>query len=59
MVEGGKRTLQKFIDSNLWDESRIFTSKKKLNKGITSPQFDSKSQIVKNFDGDELNFYFN
>ena len=59
IVEGGKKTLQNFIDTNLWDESRIFTAKKKLNKGVTSPKFDSKSQIVKNFDGDELNFYFN
>ena len=59
IVEGGKKTLQNFIDNNFWDESRIFTAQIKLNDGVTSPELNSKSQMVKNFDGDELKFYFN
>ncbi len=38
IVEGGAITLQKFVDENLCDEARIFTSSKKLNVGIKSPQ---------------------
>tara|TARA_B100000767_G_scaffold274228_1_gene306573 strand:- start:769 stop:1830 length:1062 start_codon:yes stop_codon:yes gene_type:complete len=37
IVEGGTRTIQKFIDQNLWDEARTFISPKKINDGIRSP----------------------
>jgi diaminohydroxyphosphoribosylaminopyrimidine deaminase/5-amino-6-(5-phosphoribosylamino)uracil reductase len=34
IIEGGRQTLQTFIDANLWDEARVFkelyTSKKAL-----------------------------
>ncbi len=59
IVEGGKKTLQNFIDANLWDESRVFTSEKKLNSGISSPKLNSRVQGFENFEGDELNLYFN
>ena len=34
IVEGGRKTLQNFIDKGYWDEARVFTSNKKLNKDI-------------------------
>ena len=37
IIEGGTKTLQYFIDKNLWDEARIFTTNKTLNEGVTSP----------------------
>ena len=37
IIEGGTTTLQKFIDENLWDEARIFTSSKKLIYGVKAP----------------------
>lgn len=37
IVEGGAFTLQKFIDQNLWDESRILTGSKYLGNGIKAP----------------------
>lgn len=38
IVEGGQKTLQAFINENLWDEARIFTSEVNLDKGIQKPQ---------------------
>lgn len=37
MVEGGAQTLQNFIDSGLWDEARIFHSKRSFGSGIPAP----------------------
>jgi len=44
MVEGGKQTLQTFIDENLWDEARIFTSPKTYLSGIAAPSI--KGEII-------------
>ena len=40
IVEGGQKTLQAFIDENLWDEARIFSSDLKLAKGVSNPQIN-------------------
>ena len=59
IVEGGSQTLNTFINSNSWDEARIFTSKKTLEEGIQSPVIErviSKSVII---GGDKLNYIFN
>ena len=40
IIEGGPKTLQAFIDENLWDEARIFTGKLNLNEGILKPQIN-------------------
>ena len=37
LIEGGARTLQSFIDAGLWDEARVFQSKKVFEKGIPAP----------------------
>lgn len=38
IVEGGAQTLQFFIDLNLWDEARVFTSSRVFHEGISSPR---------------------
>jgi len=59
IIEGGAQTLQTFIDSNLWDEARIFTGDISLHKGLIAPKikgtgFDSQRilsdilRIIKN-----------
>ena len=59
IVEGGAITLNSFIASNYWDEARVFTSNKILDKGIQSPVIEL--DINKNLfiDNDKLDFYFN
>lgn len=48
IIEGGAQTLQTFIDANLWDEARIFTSDEKWHSGIISPSL--KGNIIENID---------
>lgn len=38
MVEGGAATLQRFIDLNLWDESRILTGEARFGDGLSAPK---------------------
>lgn len=40
IIEGGTKTLQHFIDANLWDEARIFITKKKWHDGVKGPQIN-------------------
>jgi diaminohydroxyphosphoribosylaminopyrimidine deaminase/5-amino-6-(5-phosphoribosylamino)uracil reductase len=37
IIEGGTQTLQTFIDAELWDEARVFTSPELFQAGIKSP----------------------
>ena len=44
IIEGGAKTLQTFIDENLWDEARIFTGQTTFKNGIKAPKF--KGQLI-------------
>ncbi len=37
IVEGGRKTLQTFIDANLWDEARVITTRSPLCEGVPAP----------------------
>ena len=43
LVEGGAKTLNSFIENNLWDEARVFQSKMKFIKGIKAPKTNIKN----------------
>ena len=58
LIEGGKKTLQSFIDDNLWDEARVFIGNIYLKSGITTPNLNENFQ-VKNIKDDQLKLYFN
>ena len=54
IIEGGRQTLQTFIDANLWDEARIFVGNVQFNAGTKAPILD-KSQYEKySIGNDEL-----
>ena len=38
IIEGGQKTLKAFINEDLWDEARIFTSDTYLKEGVKKPQ---------------------
>lgn len=59
IIEGGSKTLQTFIDEDLWDEARIFTGTSRFEKGITAPKIDGKLYSVTNIIDDKLAIYFN
>lgn len=44
IVEGGAITLQSFIDGNLWDEARVYTSVKKFRSGTSAPSLKWRSR---------------
>jgi diaminohydroxyphosphoribosylaminopyrimidine deaminase/5-amino-6-(5-phosphoribosylamino)uracil reductase len=54
IVEGGTKTIQKFIDQNLWDEARTFISTKKINDGVKSPLLNNIIENRIHLEKDEL-----
>ena len=54
IVEGGKKTLDQFIKNDLWDEARIFTSDKKIKKGLEAPKIKGKIILIKQIGSDKL-----
>ncbi|WP_343708083.1 bifunctional diaminohydroxyphosphoribosylaminopyrimidine deaminase/5-amino-6-(5-phosphoribosylamino)uracil reductase RibD [Flavobacterium sp.] len=54
IIEGGRQTLQSFIDENLWDEARIFIGKTSFEKGTRAPNISRKNSIKTNILSDEL-----
>ena len=59
IIEGGRKILQQFIDSSLWDEARVFTGKKQFTSGIISPNLSAKVAMEKEISGDRLKIYKN
>jgi diaminohydroxyphosphoribosylaminopyrimidine deaminase/5-amino-6-(5-phosphoribosylamino)uracil reductase len=59
LVEGGKRTIEQFIQLNVWDEMRVFTSDNLVHKGLKAPElnYNSKQQI--RLEADVVGFCFN
>lgn len=54
IIEGGRQTLQTFIDANLWDEARIFVGSVEFKEGTKAPNI-AKNQFKKQSIGnDEL-----
>lgn len=58
IVEGGRQTLQLFIDHALWDEARIFTSPRIFGVGIAAPFIDGCSKVTNDMLGDSLSIVF-
>ena len=54
IIEGGKKTLQSFIDQNIWDEARIFIGKKVFKNGTKAPQIQKKNAVKTFIQNDEL-----
>jgi len=58
IIEGGTITINSFIEKNLYDEIRVFTADKLLEKGINSPELPEinliKTSIINN---DKLEVY--
>ncbi len=42
IIEGGKKTLDLFIQAGLWDEARIFTGAGAWNSGVKAPEIHGK-----------------
>ena len=42
IVEGGAKTIQTFIDSNLWDEAMVFESEASFKEGVAAPKLSGQ-----------------
>lgn len=56
-VEGGAKTLQSFIDEDLWDEARIFKGPVRFGSGIAAPGFKGKLKQEQSILSDTLYIY--
>ena len=60
LVEGGSRTLQTFIDQNLWDETIIIKNENlTLENGTKAPKFEGNLDEEKYFRDNRVSFYRN
>ncbi len=59
IIEGGAKTLNNFIEIDLWDEARIFRSENLLNDGIKSPDLKKTPDHLIKIGSDKLYFYYN
>lgn len=59
IVEGGAKTLQLFIDADLWDEARIFTGGNTFNDGVKAPKFKGHMISEEKIIDDTLRIYVN
>jgi diaminohydroxyphosphoribosylaminopyrimidine deaminase/5-amino-6-(5-phosphoribosylamino)uracil reductase len=59
IIEGGRQTLQTFIDASIWDEARVFKSEISLKEGIKAPIILGKETIKQQFLKDEFLTFFN
>jgi diaminohydroxyphosphoribosylaminopyrimidine deaminase / 5-amino-6-(5-phosphoribosylamino)uracil reductase len=59
IIEGGAKTLQSFIDENLWDEAKIFIGNHTFKKGVKVPVFSGKLISEKTIKNDILKIYRN
>ena len=59
IIEGGRQTLQTFIDANIWDEARVFKGVVSLKNGIKAPIISSVTAKKKQLLEDQLLTFLN
>lgn len=59
LIEGGRQTLQTFIDANLWDEALIFKGNVSFTNGISAPNLSGKLTEKQTVLDDELLIFRN
>lgn len=59
IVEGGSFLLSKFMESELWDEARVFTSQNRFEEGIKAPTLSLPHSEIVSVAGDTLQIYYN
>ncbi|WP_256935107.1 bifunctional diaminohydroxyphosphoribosylaminopyrimidine deaminase/5-amino-6-(5-phosphoribosylamino)uracil reductase RibD [Olleya sp. HaHaR_3_96] len=59
IIEGGSKTLQLFIDANLWDEARIFKGQVRFYDGIAAPKLKGEQFSIATIENDSVLTYRN
>lgn len=58
IVEGGRKTLDRFIEAGLWDEARVLTGNKKFGAGMPAPKFAFAPRHRLEVNGDLISYYY-
>ncbi|TGD56812.1 bifunctional diaminohydroxyphosphoribosylaminopyrimidine deaminase/5-amino-6-(5-phosphoribosylamino)uracil reductase RibD [Flavobacterium humi] len=59
IIEGGRQTLQTFIDAGLWDEARVFFGEASFSEGTKAPVITGQAVQKSKIGSDELVIYSN
>ncbi|MDO9039028.1 MAG: dihydrofolate reductase family protein, partial [Lutibacter sp.] len=59
IIEGGAKTLQTFIDENLWDEAFVFVGNTKFENGLKAPELKKAPNEIREISDDALKIYVN
>lgn len=59
IIEGGSKTLQLFIDEELWDEARLFKGNTEFKTGVKAPRFSGTLISEEKILDDTLRIYKN
>lgn len=59
IIEGGSKTLQSFINTNLWDEARVFIGQTTFQNGTTAPIISGNPVAGFDIMNDELKIFKN
>lgn len=54
IVEGGRNTLQRFIEKGLWEEARILTGPQRIGNGLPAPSIHGNPMMPENLGPDKL-----
>ena len=54
IVEGGRKTLDRFLEAGLWDEARILVGAQKWGMGTKGPQMPLFPQTVQHIDDNQI-----
>lgn len=57
IVEGGRATLQNFIDAELWDEARVLTGPQRIGSGVAAPNLNAAACTVKVINHDRVEYF--
>jgi diaminohydroxyphosphoribosylaminopyrimidine deaminase/5-amino-6-(5-phosphoribosylamino)uracil reductase len=59
IIEGGAFTLQRYLESRIWDEARIIQSNNVLAGGLPAPQIPQLPESIHSFGRDRIYYYRN
>ena len=59
IIEGGTKTLSNFIDSDMWDEMRVFKTQEILGDGVKGPKIKFNVKRKVEIENDILEYYLN
>jgi len=59
IVEGGKFTLEKFIETNFWDEARVVIGDIEFKSGLAAPKIETTLHKTEKIENDIINYFHN